>query len=192
MLVSAVQQRESAICVRIFLPSWISPQSYSIPLVVTEHRAELPVGYSGFPLTHCSTHQGVYLSLLLSQNGSEMRSAGFSAGLGTPCPGMPSYQVDVPGPQLGFGAEKCLWGCRIRQHRRVLFSPHFPYCHVSLVQKSEGGGTGTGECCPDSRDPRAPPQDRPESGFLCRSAQELKLRSTDGESLLWVQPRRFK
>lgn len=46
------------------------------------------------------------MSLLLSQNGSEMRSAGFSAGLGTPCTGMLSYQVDVPGPQLGFGAEK--------------------------------------------------------------------------------------
>ena len=80
---------------------------------------------------------------------------------------------------------KCLWGWRIRQYQIVLFSPHFHYCHVSLVQKSEGGGTGTAEYCPDSWDPRAPSQDRPESGFLCRSAQKLKLRSTDSESLFW-------
>ena len=46
------------------------------------------------------------MSLQLPQNGSEMKNAGFSAGLGTPCAGMLPYQVDVPGPQLGFGAEK--------------------------------------------------------------------------------------
>ena len=35
--------------------------------IITEHKAELPVLYSRFPLAVCFTHGSVYMSILLSQ-----------------------------------------------------------------------------------------------------------------------------
>ena len=54
MLISAVQQSESAVCIHISTLSWVSlPLHPLIPLlwVITEHQAELPVQYSSFPLS---------------------------------------------------------------------------------------------------------------------------------------------
>ena len=52
----------------ISLPSWASfTPPYSTPLVVTEHQAGLLVFYSSFLLVTCFTHDGVYMSMLLSQ-----------------------------------------------------------------------------------------------------------------------------
>ena len=66
VFVSAVQWRKAAISTHISLPSWASP---SLPplLVTTEHRAELSVMYSSFPLAIYFTDGGVYVSRLLSQ-----------------------------------------------------------------------------------------------------------------------------
>ena len=69
VLVSAVEQSESAICIYISPLSWASlPHPLIPPLqVITEHRAELPVLYSSFPLAIYVTHGSVYMSVLLSQ-----------------------------------------------------------------------------------------------------------------------------
>ena len=58
MLVSAKKQSESALCIHISPPSWVSaPIPPPIPpfWVITEHWAELPALYSSFPLALYST-----------------------------------------------------------------------------------------------------------------------------------------
>ena len=68
MLVSAVQQNESAVCNLYPLP--LGPPSHPphpTPVVLTKHQADLPVLYSSFPLAICFTHGNVYMSMLLSQ-----------------------------------------------------------------------------------------------------------------------------
>ena len=58
MLVSAVQHRESTLCIHAAVLSlW----------VITEDWAELRVLYSRFPWTDSFTHDSVYVSMLLSQ-----------------------------------------------------------------------------------------------------------------------------
>ena len=56
VLVSAVQQSKSAVCIHISPPHNIPPL-----LVITEHRAELPVLYGSCPLAICFTHGSVYM-----------------------------------------------------------------------------------------------------------------------------------
>ena len=70
MLVSAIQQHESTICVHTSFPSHLSlPPAAPIPpvRVVTEHLVEFPVLYRSFLLAVCFTHGSVFTSLLLSQ-----------------------------------------------------------------------------------------------------------------------------
>ena len=71
VLVSAVEQSESAICIHISpYPLPLEPSSHtSIPplKVITEHQAEHPVLYSSFPLAIYLTHRSAYVSVLLSQ-----------------------------------------------------------------------------------------------------------------------------
>ena len=72
MLVSAVQWSESAICIHISPPSWTSPPHTHPGLippiqVIKEHRAELPVLYSRFPLAIYFTHGSVFMSNLIFQ-----------------------------------------------------------------------------------------------------------------------------
>ena len=63
LLFLAVQGSESA------PPSWTSLPTcpHTTPQVNTEHGAELPVLYSGFPLAIYFTHSGVHMSILISQ-----------------------------------------------------------------------------------------------------------------------------
>ena len=66
VLVSAVQPSESAIYIHVSPPSWTSlPLPSPIPpiSVITEHRAELPVLYSRFPLAIDFTHGSVRLEI---------------------------------------------------------------------------------------------------------------------------------
>ena len=65
VLASVVQGSESALYLHITPPSWTSLPC--TPLVITEHRAELPVLYSSFQLVICFTHGSVYMSILISQ-----------------------------------------------------------------------------------------------------------------------------
>ena len=76
MLVPAVQQRESAMCIHMsppLGPPHFTPLSHSrlpLPLHLTaggHWRAELLGLYSRFPLAIHFTHGGVYVSLLFSQ-----------------------------------------------------------------------------------------------------------------------------
>ena len=70
LLVSAVQQCESAICIHILPPSWSSlpPTPHISPFyVITEHWVELLVLHSSFPLAIYCTHDNVYMSMLFSQ-----------------------------------------------------------------------------------------------------------------------------
>ena len=66
MLVSAVQQNESAPCIHIYLPFWTSlpliPHPWPIQ-VTTEHQAELPALDSSFLLAICFTHGSVHMSV---------------------------------------------------------------------------------------------------------------------------------
>ena len=51
-------------------PLALEPPSYTSippPKVITEHRAELPVLYSSFPLAICFKHGNIQMSALLSQ-----------------------------------------------------------------------------------------------------------------------------
>ena len=68
MLVSAVQQCESAVCIDIYIPSLLNllPKPLPIPplYVITEHQAELPVLHGGFPLAIYFIHGSIYLSKL--------------------------------------------------------------------------------------------------------------------------------
>ena len=70
MLVSVVQQSESAICIHISpypLPlASPSHAPYPIPLGVAKHRADLPVLRCCFPLANYFTFGSVYMSMLLS------------------------------------------------------------------------------------------------------------------------------
>ena len=67
MLVSAVQQRKSAIIIHISLPSWAS-LPYPHPTPLGHHRVSgwLPVLYSNISPAICFTHGSVYMSMLLS------------------------------------------------------------------------------------------------------------------------------
>ena len=71
VLVSAVQQSESAICIHISPPSWTSLPPHTPPIpptqVKTEHGAELPALYSRLPLAICFTHGSVYMSIPIPQ-----------------------------------------------------------------------------------------------------------------------------
>ena len=49
------------------IPSLVALPSHSTHLVITEHRAELPVLYSRFPLAIYFTHGSVFMSNLISQ-----------------------------------------------------------------------------------------------------------------------------
>ena len=65
VLVSAIQQGESAVSIYTSPPS-SSPPLPTPPLeVVTEYRLELSVLYSSFPLAIYFTHGYVYVSVLL-------------------------------------------------------------------------------------------------------------------------------
>ena len=66
VLVSAVQQCESAIIVHV--PSLLSLPHLSPPHPSgsSQHWAELPVLYSRLPLVICFTHDSVYMSMPLS------------------------------------------------------------------------------------------------------------------------------
>ena len=70
VLVSTVQQSESAICIHIPpYPLPLDPPSrppYPIPLGRTKHQADLPVLCSSFPLAIYFTVGSVYMSVLLS------------------------------------------------------------------------------------------------------------------------------
>ena len=68
-VVSAIHHHESAISIHMSPPSLtLPPTPTTSPLcVVPEHRAELPVLYSSFPLALYFTHGNVYISVLLSQ-----------------------------------------------------------------------------------------------------------------------------
>ena len=70
VLVSVVQQNESAICIDISpIPSLLRlPPTLPIPplQVVTKHRADLPVLCGCFPLAMHFTVGSVYMSMLLS------------------------------------------------------------------------------------------------------------------------------
>ena len=70
VLVSAVQQSESAICIHLSpypLPlASSSHPPYPTPQVVTKHRADLPVLCSCFPLAIYFTFGSVYMSMPLS------------------------------------------------------------------------------------------------------------------------------
>ena len=74
VLVSVVQQRESALCIHISPPHqvFLPPPP---PIPPGHHRAELPVLYSSFPLASYFTHESVYMSMLLSQFVSSSPSA---------------------------------------------------------------------------------------------------------------------
>ena len=70
VLVSAAQQRESAVSIHMPPPSGaFLPITTPIPTlqVITEHRVELPVLYSNFLLALYFTYGNVYISVLLSQ-----------------------------------------------------------------------------------------------------------------------------
>ena len=74
VLVSAAQWSESAICIHISPPSWNLPPTHppfhpsrSPNMVTTEHRAELLVLYSSFPLAIYLTHSSVYMPIPISQ-----------------------------------------------------------------------------------------------------------------------------
>ena len=69
VLFSAVQQSESAVCKHIYSLVELPPTSHPIPplQVITEHRTELPVLYSRFPLDTCFTYGTVHMSVLISQ-----------------------------------------------------------------------------------------------------------------------------
>ena len=62
--------KESAVCIHISPPSWISGPLTSIPPleVITEHWTELAVLYNSFPLAIYATHGSVYMSTLLSHH----------------------------------------------------------------------------------------------------------------------------
>ena len=68
MLVSAVQQGESAICIQISPPSDTSlPPSPTAPLlVITEHLAEPAVPHSSFPPASYVINTAVYVNATLS------------------------------------------------------------------------------------------------------------------------------
>ena len=71
MLFSAVQWSESVVCTHISPCSWtflpLPPPPIPPIYVITEHQAESPVLYSGFPLVIYFTHGSVYMSILTSQ-----------------------------------------------------------------------------------------------------------------------------
>ena len=67
VLVSAVQQLESAISIYIPLPLVSPPQPSPTPLGNAKHRAGLPVSDSSFPLVIYCRQGGVCMSMLLSQ-----------------------------------------------------------------------------------------------------------------------------
>ena len=74
MLVSAAQWSESATHIHTSPPSWNLPPihapfhpSISPNMVTTEHRAELLVVYSGFPLAIYLIHRSVYMPIPVSQ-----------------------------------------------------------------------------------------------------------------------------
>ena len=52
-------------CMYTYIPSFLDlpPNSPPHPQAITEHRAELPVLYSSFPLSVSFTHGSVYMSL---------------------------------------------------------------------------------------------------------------------------------
>ena len=69
VLVSVVQESESAMCIHISLP--LGPHSQH-PLhpsiwVSTGHQAEFPALYRTFPLATCLTHGSEYVSVLIFQ-----------------------------------------------------------------------------------------------------------------------------
>ena len=69
LLVSAIWQCESAICIDISPPSSASlPHTHSHPTPLGHHRAtaELPVLHSSFPLAIHFTHGSVYVNVTLS------------------------------------------------------------------------------------------------------------------------------
>ena len=67
MLVSAVQQCESATCTHTSPPSWASlPPSVPPLWGITEHQAELPALHGRFPLAVYFTHGSVNMSVLPS------------------------------------------------------------------------------------------------------------------------------
>ena len=71
MLISVVQQSQSAICIHISLPlgppSWATPCPISPLQVITENQAELPELYTRGPLAIYLTPGNVYMSVLISQ-----------------------------------------------------------------------------------------------------------------------------
>ena len=70
VLVSAVQQNESAPCIHIYLPFRTSLPliPHPPPIQVTaEHQAEFPALYISFLLAICFTHASVHMSVPVSQ-----------------------------------------------------------------------------------------------------------------------------
>ena len=66
VLVSAVQQSESAVCIHPCPPSWTSVNPATHLFCLSEHQAELPVLYSTFPLALCFIH-GLHICQSVSQ-----------------------------------------------------------------------------------------------------------------------------
>ena len=70
MLVSAIHQHESAICIHMPTPSWNSfpPPTPSYPSRLSHSTGfELPVSFSKLPLAICFTYGNAYVSMPLSQ-----------------------------------------------------------------------------------------------------------------------------
>jgi len=69
VLVSAVQQNESAPCIHIYLPfgTFLPLIAHPLPIQVTaEHQAELPALYISSLLAICFTHASVHMSVPVS------------------------------------------------------------------------------------------------------------------------------
>ena len=67
VLVSAVQEHESVICIHLALPSTASLPTPTHPFILTDPGAELPVLYSSFLPATYFTWGSVYMSKLLSR-----------------------------------------------------------------------------------------------------------------------------
>ena len=105
VLVSAVQQSESVICIHIspYLLPLASPAHppYPTPLGGRKHRADLPVLCGCFPLAIYFTFGSVYMSVLLSYF-------------------VPAYPSPSPCPQV-HSLRLCLYSCPAPRFSRTNF-----------------------------------------------------------------------
>ena len=105
VLVSPVQQQESAICIHISPPSWTTRAILDYLQVIRQHWAGLPVLWSSFPHAIYFTHSSVHMSVILSQ-------------FVPPCPSPPAPTLCRP--QV-LSLHLCLYSCPANRFISTIF-----------------------------------------------------------------------